>query len=129
MPDSALSPENIAAELATLVGDQNVILDEAERRVFSNDIFFWDDSATADIVVKPGTPEEVSAVVSCAGQAGSHISTRGGGMSYTKGYVPAETGCILLDLRRLDRIREVNENEMIAYKAIYHMSTANYFAY
>ena len=111
MAEPALSPESSAARLAAIVGEKHVITDEKERRVFSNDIFFWDDSVTAEFVVQPGSPEEVSGVVKTAAELGLNISSRGGGMSYTKGYVPAEAGCILLDLRRLDRIRDINETD------------------
>lgn len=108
MPDTGHPIADHAAKLATIVGDQHVITDEAERRVYSNDIFFWDESETADVVVQPGSPEEVGQLVKAAAELGLSISTRGGGMSYTKGYVPAETGCMLIDLRRLNRIREIN---------------------
>jgi len=108
MPDTGHPIADHTAKLAAIVGDQYVITDEAERRVYSNDIFFWDDSATADVVVQPGSPEEVGQLVKAAAELGLSISTRGGGMSYTKGYVPAETGCMLVDLRRLNRIREIN---------------------
>lgn len=106
--------ENTVSHLADLVGDAHVITDEAERKVYSNDIFFWDDAETADVVVQPGSPSEVSAVVKFASENGLNISSRGGGMSYTKGYVPAEPGCILLDLRRLNKVREINETDRYA---------------
>jgi FAD/FMN-containing dehydrogenase len=108
MPDTAHPIQDIASALAKIVGDAHVITDAAERRVYSNDIFFWDDAETADVVVQPGSPEEVSALVKAAADLGLSIYTRGGGMSYTKGYVPAEAGCMLIDLRRLNRIREIN---------------------
>ena len=63
MPDTAHPIQDIASALAKIVGDAHVITDAAERRVYSNDIFFWDDAETADVVVQPGSPEEVSALV------------------------------------------------------------------
>lgn len=108
MPDTVSPSSDLAARLASIVGDEFVITDEGERRIYSNDIFFWDDAATADVVVQPGSPEEVAELVKAAEELDLNISTRGGGMSYTKGYVPAESGCMLIDLRRLNRIREIN---------------------
>jgi hypothetical protein len=108
MPDTALLQNDITAHLTAIVGDQYVITDEAERRIYSNDIFFWDDAAIADVVVQPGTPEEVAHLVKAAAELNLNISTRGGGMSYTKGYVPAEAGCMMMDLRRLNKVREIN---------------------
>ncbi len=109
MAESAVSIDAAASQLAAVVGDQYVVTDERERQVYSNDIFFWDNAATADYVVQPGTPEQVAEILKTAKSLGMHVSTRGGGMSYTKGFVPAEAGCILIDLRRLDRIREIDE--------------------
>lgn len=108
MPDTALPIEDTATRLAAIVGEKYVITDEAERRIYSNDIFFWGESETAVLVVQPGAPEEVASLVKLADELDLNISTRGGGMSYTKGYVPAESGCMLIDLRRLDKIREIN---------------------
>ncbi len=108
MPDTDHPSTDIQSTLAAIVGDQHVITDKAERSVYSNDIFFWDDSAVADVVVQPGSPEEVASLVTAAAELNLYISIRGGGMSYTKGYVPAEQGCMLMDLRRLNRIREIN---------------------
>ncbi|MEQ8733521.1 MAG: FAD-binding oxidoreductase [Rhodospirillaceae bacterium] len=108
MPDTAHPTKDIQSMLAAIVGDEYVITEEAERSVYSNDIFFWDESETADVVVQPGSPDEVARLVTAAADLNLYISIRGGGMSYTKGYVPAEQGCMLMDLRRLNRIREIN---------------------
>ncbi len=62
-------------------------------------------------MVQPGSPEEIADIVKPAAELGLHLSTRGGGVSYTKGYVPTEKGCILVDLRRLNRVREINETD------------------
>jgi len=108
MPDSILPIDDMSSKLAAIVGGEHVITDATERSVYSNDIFFWKDAATADVVVQPGSPEEVCALVKLAEDLDLNISTRGGGMSYTQGYVPTETGCMLVDLRRLNHIREIN---------------------
>ena len=111
MAEAELSSESGASRLAAIVGEKHVITDEKERQVYSNDIFFWNDAAIAEFVVQPGSPEEVAGVVKAAAELGLNISSRGGGMSYTKGFVPAEAGCIVFDLRRLDKIREINETD------------------
>lgn len=108
MPDTAHPTKDIQSTLAAIVAGEYVITEEAERSVYSNDIFFWDESETADVVVQPGSPDEVARLVTAAADLNLYISIRGGGMSYTKGYVPAEQGCMLMDLRRLNRIREIN---------------------
>ncbi|MBM3514145.1 MAG: FAD-binding oxidoreductase [Alphaproteobacteria bacterium] len=97
-----------AEELRRIVGADHVITDPAECRVYSNDIFFWDDAHAAEIVVQPANAAEVSDVVKLAARRGLSIYTRGGGMSYTKGYVPAVEGAVLIDMRRINQVFEIN---------------------
>ena len=98
----------VAARLAAIVGERHVITDAAERGVLSNDIFGWPDAVPAEFVVQPADTAEVAAVVQALAELGIPLFVRGGGMSYTKGYVPTAPGCALVDLRRLDRIHEIN---------------------
>ena len=109
MPRGAASgKDNTAASLAQIVGSDKVITDEEERRYYCNDIFFWNEGAVADYVVQPSNKDEVAALVRVAAELDLCISARGGGMSYTNGYRPSRTACILLDLRRLNAILEIN---------------------
>jgi D-lactate dehydrogenase (cytochrome) len=103
--------DQVAAELAAIVGPGHVVTDPAECRVYSNDIFFWDDAHAANIVIQPGSAAEVAAVVKLAARRGLSIYTRGGGMSYTKGYVPAVPGAVMIDMRRLDQVFEINPTD------------------
>ena len=40
----------------------------------------------------------MQAVVKAATEAGHAVVTRGGGMSYTSGYVPTEEGTVMIDM-------------------------------
>jgi len=111
MTAAAQPIDDLPGLFAPIVGDAHVVTDEAERRYFSRDIFFWDDVETADLVVQPHTTEEVAAIVKTARDAGLVIATRGGGMSYTKGYVPVRKGTVLIDMRGLNRVVEVNAED------------------
>jgi FAD/FMN-containing dehydrogenase len=105
---AAASDRSPANAFAEILGTDRVITDEAERRYYSNDIFFWDDAMVAVVVVQPRTRDEVAEIVRVARDLGMAISTRGGGMSYTKGYVPVRADTVLIDLRGLDEIFEIN---------------------
>jgi D-lactate dehydrogenase (cytochrome) len=94
--------------LALIVGDAHMITDEAERHYFSRDFFYWDDAGTAAIVVSPGAAEEVQAIIRLLAGTGREIALRGGGMSTGRSYVPQGNAAILLDMQRLNRIREIN---------------------
>ena len=96
------------SEFSGIVGPQNVQQDEAARAYFSRDIFFWPDAPVSAAVIAPANAEEVAAVVRCAGRTGMAVVPRGGGMSYSGGYVPSQANSVTLDLRRLNRVREIN---------------------
>ncbi len=51
-------------------------------------------------------------MVAAACAAGVSVVPRGGGASYTDGYLPSEPDSILLDTLRLDRIVELNQQDM-----------------
>ncbi|HPF27877.1 MAG: FAD-binding oxidoreductase [Steroidobacteraceae bacterium] len=93
---------------AAIVGAEHVRTDAEFCRYFSRDIFFWDDATTAAAVVAPADAQQVSAVLTAAAAQNLRIAIRGGGMSYTGGYVPTRPDTVLLDLRRLNRVRELN---------------------
>ncbi len=61
---------------------------------------------SADLVVTPGTADEVAAVVAQCYEAGVPITPRGGGTGLSGGAVP--DGGIVLSLERLNRIRSLD---------------------
>lgn len=96
--------------LASLVGREHVLTDAAERLFHSTDVYAHRELPLA--VVRPGSTEDVAAVVAAACAAGASVVPRGGGASYTDGYLPSEPQSILLDTARLDRIVEINAEDM-----------------
>jgi FAD/FMN-containing dehydrogenase len=67
--------------------------------------------ATPLAVVQPGTVEALVAVVKVAASEGVAVFPRGGGASYTDGYLPDRARSIVIDLGRLNRIVEINETD------------------
>ncbi len=63
----------------------------------------------ADLIVRPETTEEVSEIVKIANKYKIHIVPRGGGADLVGGSVTE--GGILLDLTRMNKIIEVNEDD------------------
>jgi len=95
--------------LENIVGRVNLLTDD-EREYFSTDVYRRLETPVA--VVRPGTLEESRAVIECAYANDVAIVPRGGGASYTAGYLPATKQAIQLDAGRLDRIVEINEQDM-----------------
>lgn len=88
--------------LTSLVGAAHIVSDEAHRRLMSDDIYGR--GGLAGLVVAPGSTADAQAVVKACAEAGVAILPRGGGMSYTGGYIAAEAGGVVLDLRRLNAV-------------------------
>jgi FAD/FMN-containing dehydrogenase len=96
--------------LATIVGVANVARAGENRDYLARDIFF--DGAPAAFVVRPRNKQEVADIVRMAGESGFALFPRGGGMSYTRAYMPSVDRSILLDMSALDRIVTIDETNM-----------------
>jgi FAD/FMN-containing dehydrogenase len=108
---SQIQTSGVAAALRNVVAPDAVLDDDATRRFYSNDIF-WQPGIEPLAVVCPQTPEELASAVRAATQSGIAVVPRGGGMSYTKGYLPARAESIVVDTRKMNRIVEVNTADL-----------------
>src|SRR6478735_6284414 len=95
------------AKLAAVLGDDHVLVEPGARQWYAAD--FTDTDVPLPIaVVQPATTEEVVEVVRIATAAGLSLAPRGGGMSYTLAHTPANAQTVVVDLRRMDGIVELN---------------------
>jgi FAD/FMN-containing dehydrogenase len=99
------------AALQALLGADNVIADPAELSFYSSDVYRRADIDAA-LVIRPGTPDELAAAVRICTAQNLAVIARGGGLSYTGGFLPVRAGSVIIDMQRLDRIIEVNETDM-----------------
>jgi hypothetical protein len=65
----------------------------------------------ADVVVWPGSTEEVAAVVTVAAETGTPVTARGAGSSLEGNSIPMRGG-IVLDLSRMQRIVEIRAEDL-----------------
>ncbi len=110
MADAFLPPADLAQRLGAIVGTANLSLDPATCAAMSEDVFAQ--GGLAAYVVAPGTIDELSRVLALANEAGQVVVPRGGGMSYTSGYLVKDAGAVVLDMRRMDKILHVNAQDM-----------------
>lgn len=103
-----MTPASLISELREAIGAERVLDDAATREYFSHDLF-WHGKPPA-CVVKPGDAEQVQAVVKLAAAAGVPLVPRGGGMSYTGGYVANDETAILFDLSGMNRVLKIDED-------------------
>ncbi len=106
--------DRVVRELEHIVGKKNVIRDREKMHDYSHDEFSLSDIAhEPDVVVKPGSTDEVSRVCRLAHEERIPVTPRGGATGLCGGCVP-NTGGIVLSLERMNRIVEVDKrNQMI----------------
>jgi D-lactate dehydrogenase (cytochrome) len=98
---------DLLAALTAALGADGVMADDAIRNYYANDIF-WQPGIRPLAIVRPASAEQAAAAVRIATGSGIAVVPRGGGMSYSKGYLPSREAAIVIDARRLDRVIEVN---------------------
>lgn len=101
----------LADRFTQIVGPDHFLTDEADRILFSQDVSKRADVVTGG-VVQPGNKEELAAAVNAAIDAGCAVFPRGGGMSYTSGYLPTTDQSVTVDTSRMNRILEINLEDM-----------------
>lgn len=103
---------DLGSQLRRIVGAQGVRDDAATLTLFGQDVYSRSPHPPA-FVVTPRSVAELSAVVGAATSAGASVVARGGGMSYTGGYLPTEPGAVTIDLSAMDRILSIDESAMV----------------
>ncbi|MEM7281908.1 MAG: FAD-binding oxidoreductase [Pseudomonadota bacterium] len=103
--------EEIQHQLGRIVGVGHVINDSKELNYYSTDVYGSD--KTAVLTVQPQSTDQVSDIVRLVTDAGLCLVSRGGGMSYTGGYTPSQTNTVMIDTQALNRILEINEDDMV----------------
>lgn len=92
-------------QIAQIVGPENVTASEVDCLSYSRDMSVH--VGAPDVIVFPGTAEEVAEIVKLAAEKGLPVIPRGSGTSVT-GAALSPLGGILLDLVRMNQILEIN---------------------
>lgn len=101
---------DLVKSLRDLLSADRVLTDEDSVCLYAQDVHTR--SLVALAVVRPESTAELSAVVAATTSAGHAIIARGGGMSYTSGYVPIEANSVIVDMQSMSKIVEINEDDM-----------------
>ncbi len=110
MSANLMQSNQIVQQLATALGPEHVLTDAGEREFHAMDVYNAREVPIA--VVRPGSVADLQAVVRTAAAAGIALVARGGGASYTDGYLPTTPDSVLVDTSRMNRIIEINEEDM-----------------
>lgn len=102
--------DSVIQRLTEILGSSRVLTGEDDRVFFSQDVYNQGETALA--VIQPETTDELAAAVKAATSDGIAVFPRGGGMSYTDGYIPSTSRGIVIDTAKMNRIVEINEDDM-----------------
>jgi D-lactate dehydrogenase (cytochrome) len=103
-----ITKDDFAQRLCTALGADKVTVGDAVVGL-ATDVYRARKMPLA--VVRPDSIEELQTVVRTAAASGIALYTRGGGASYTDGYLPSRPNSILIDMSGLNRITEVNADD------------------
>lgn len=107
---NTLSPEFIARAV-TIVGSAHARQDDRSLEIYGVDALKR--GHPADLVVLPGSTEEVAALAALCQETRVPLVVRGGGTGYTGGAVPLHGG-VVASLERLNRILEIDQDNLLA---------------
>ena len=97
---------NLIDALVATVGAERCSTADGDMLRHGTDLYY--DGPLPTALVRPGSIEDLQAVVRVATTHGTPVVPRGGGVSYTAGYVTDRPGAVLIDTTELDRAVEVN---------------------
>lgn len=111
MSDQTITTSPALDALIAAVGSAAIITDDAELDMFSHDVYSR--GAPLLAVFRPTDRAMLARGVKAATDQGVAIIPRGGGMSYTGGYLAPKAGALLVDTGGLDAIIDINEEDMV----------------
>lgn len=116
MERRAFMPDMVRSELEDIVGVENVSTKESDKITYGVDYFWisrmWADRGMtppdADYIVRPETAQEVSKILKIANYYKIPVHTWGGGSGSQGGALPMAGG-IILDIKRMNKLLEIDE--------------------
>ena len=104
-PVTAVSPATLA-RLIAVVGEKNAITDKDKQTPYLVEFrALW--TGHTPVVLRPGSTTEVSELLKIANETSTAIIPQGGNTGLVGGQIP-HNGEIVLSLKRMDKIREVD---------------------
>src|SRR6187551_1796721 len=98
---------DIISQFEAIVGEGNIILESKARHDYSHDKT-EDYSFMPDVVVKPATPEEISAILKVCNAHKLPTTPRGAGTGLSGGALPVKKG-VVISMERFNKILNIDE--------------------
>src|SRR5687767_3603101 len=104
-------PERFVARLCEALGTERVLERASALEPYAADALGI--GSPPDLVVIPGSTEEIAAIARLCNQYRVPLVVRGAGTGYTGGAVPTQGG-VVLSMERLNRILEIDQANLLA---------------
>ena len=92
---------------------------------FSKDLFY--SSKKSDVIIQPRGTNEIIRVIEAIQSSKFKIAVRGGGLSYSAGYLAEKENTVLLDMRLCDQIIQINADDMFGLDSLPSLHTTIFF--
>lgn len=109
---ATLATSNPLGPVRPVVAASSLLTDDEALALYSHDVLSRGNTPLA--VFRPVDVEELVRGIGAATRAGIAIVPRGGGMSYTSGYLYDDGPFVLVDTAALDAIVDIDETDMTA---------------
>src|SRR5688572_33460885 len=98
---------DIISQFSAIVGEANIIVDAEKRYTYSHDET-EDYSFLPDVVLKPGSADEISRIMKLCNMHGVVVTPRGAGTGLSGGALPIQKG-VSLSMERFNKILNIDE--------------------
>ena len=105
--------QGMIKDMEELLGKENVKTDEADRQTYAYDSAVLP-SVTPAMVIFPPTTEKMGECVKKFYEAGIPMTIRGAGTNLSGGTIPDSTDSVVICTEKLNRILEINVNDLYA---------------
>ncbi len=106
-----MSDRALIEALTARLGAGALRTDEDARALAASDLYMTGERPAA--VVVPADAAQVAEAIRVAAALGYAVVPRGGGLSYTGGYAPPCAKAITIDMRAMNRILDIAEEDMV----------------
>lgn len=105
-----INHKNVLSAFEDILKSDQIKKDKKDLSIFSKDLFHK--SIPPLLVVSPNSLEQLKQIVNLVRNLDLTISIRGGGLSYSAGYLSDNSNTIMIDMQKLDKIIEINQEDM-----------------
>lgn len=103
--------DSLLEDLATILGADGLLTDEDTLTLHSSDLLAH--GSRCRLVIRPRTQEQLVSSVKRIAASGLALMPRGGGLTYVGGYTGSGSDWVAVDLRRMNRILSIDEDDMV----------------